>query len=107
MGPHVLPVDGEPRGLVHLAPGRLGPPDPGLLLPSVREHPCGGDAPYDVPPVPRRTPRAGPVRARHVVHLLALALPRARMARRDRGPGPLLPDERPRYRPRHHVLLGR
>ena len=46
-------------------------------------------------------------RARHVVLLRAVAVLDPRLARRHRGPAPLLPDQRAGHRLRHPLLLGR
>ena len=46
-------------------------------------------------------------RARHVVQLGALAVRHVRLARADRRPGLLLPDERAEHGARHHLPVGR
>ena len=55
----------------------------------------------------RRTGDAGPRRARHLVHLLALAVRHHGLAGKDRDAREILSHHRPRDRPGHHLLLGR
>ena len=55
----------------------------------------------------RRGLAAGPRRPRHLVLLRAVAVLHPGLARRHRGPAPLLPDVGPGHRLRHPVLLGR
>jgi valyl-tRNA synthetase len=46
-------------------------------------------------------------RPRHLVQLGPVAVLDPGLARKDRGPGQVLPDQHPGYRLRHHLLLGR
>src|SRR5208282_415971 len=107
LGADVLPMDGRDPGLVHLAPGALGPCGPRRSLPGLPPGDPHGRSTDRVRPVRRLRPKARPGCARHLVHVVALAGPLSRLARTGPRARPLLPGERPRRAPRHLVLLWR
>ena len=93
-------VAGEHPPVVHLAPAVVGPPDPGLVprrRGDLRRHRAARG----------RGLGARPRRARHVVHLGAVAVRDARLARGDARAARLLPDRRALDGARHPLPVGR
>ena len=107
----VLPLDGEHRAVVHLAPALVGPSDSGLVRAGqagVRRADRGRGEGRGAHAL-RQGRRAGARsrRARHLVQLGAVAVLDAGLARRDAGTREVLSRRRAGDRLGHPVLLGR
>ena len=99
-------LDGEPQGLVHLAPAVVGPSHPRVPLRGLRlgRRAYGGHR--RVPEVRQPPCRAGRGRARHLVLEPAVDVCHAGLARASRAPGRASSDDRARHRARHHRAVG-
>ena len=112
MAVHVLALDQQHPGLVHLAPALVGPPDPGVVRRGgqclCRARRAGGAGAGACETRSRSGAlRAGPRRARHLVLVGAVVPLDARMAGGHEGAShvPALVGAGDGFR--HHLLLGR
>ena len=107
LGEHLLLLDAQHPGLVHLAPTVVGPSDPRLLVCAMRGRSSPRSGRRHAPSAAAATSAPGRGRARHLVLVGAVAVFDPRMARRYARPQTLLSDQPADDRLRHHFLLGR
>src|SRR5207248_3672248 len=101
----VRALDGEHPRLEHLAPAVVGAPHSGVPVHAVRPPVGRPEGPGALPQV-RRSRRAGPRRAGHVVFLVALAVRDAGLARPHARPGAVLSRTYARHGAGNSLLLG-